>query len=64
MVFDKFLICLRFICKAYRSTRISMCKVTGERVKDIFLSDSDKVQKSTRKLSEAQFHSLIKEILH
>ena len=33
MVFDKFLIYLRFICKACTSTRISLRKVTGERVK-------------------------------
>ena len=32
MVFDKFLIYLRFICKACTSTRISMRKVNGERV--------------------------------
>ena len=44
MVFDKFLIYLRFICKACRLTRISIRKFTGERVKR--LEDSkDKIRK-------------------
>ena len=34
MEFDKFLIYLRFICKACRLTRTSMRKFTGERVKE------------------------------
>ena len=34
MVFDKFLIYLRFIGKACRLTRISMRKFTGERAKE------------------------------